>query len=203
MIENLFSTPLYKTNLNNESILNDLKNLHDKIKSEGKMQYHPDWQSHKLSDYTFKEHLIFEHDLREFHTEVENHLELYLRGMNYTKPVWYRLIECWMTEYGKGDFAHMHTHVPCDVSGVYYVKTPNQKGNGDIFFLNPNQMQNTYVYRHLGDRQWYNPKEGDLILFPSWIQHGVIPNKSEDDRVSIAFNWNFAREHDLDWHGLS
>jgi uncharacterized protein (TIGR02466 family) len=36
---------------------------------------------------------------------------------------------------------------------------------------------------------WYaEPKEGDLIMFPSWLRHYVEPSKSNEDRISIAFN---------------
>jgi uncharacterized protein (TIGR02466 family) len=32
-------------------------------------------------------------------------------------------------------------------------------------------------------------EESDLILFPSWLKHGVDPNlNKEEDRISISFN---------------
>ena len=37
----------------------------------------------------------------------------------------------------------------------------------------------------------YNAVEGLLIVFPSWLQHAVQPNMSEETRVSIAFNMGF------------
>ena len=33
-------------------------------------------------------------------------------------------------------------------------------------------------------------KPGDLIIFPSTINHWVEPNPSKDDRISLAFNWS-------------
>jgi len=32
------------------------------------------------------------------------------------------------------------------------------------------------------------PKEGQLILFPSWLYHSVEPHSTEGERISIAFN---------------
>ena len=32
------------------------------------------------------------------------------------------------------------------------------------------------------------PKEGDLYLFPSWAKHGVTPNTTKNNRISISFN---------------
>ena len=34
----------------------------------------------------------------------------------------------------------------------------------------------------------YQVKVGDLILFPSWLPHFVLPNTSEENRISISFN---------------
>ena len=32
------------------------------------------------------------------------------------------------------------------------------------------------------------PEDNKLILFPSWLEHDVEPSKSDEDRISIAFN---------------
>ena len=34
------------------------------------------------------------------------------------------------------------------------------------------------------------PTPGDLIIFPSTINHWVEPNPSKNDRISLAFNWS-------------
>jgi len=35
----------------------------------------------------------------------------------------------------------------------------------------------------------YEPKAGRLIMFPSWLMHCVDPNKSNDIRISVSFNF--------------
>jgi len=32
------------------------------------------------------------------------------------------------------------------------------------------------------------PKEGRLVLFPSWLTHRVSVNRTDEERISIAFN---------------
>ncbi len=32
------------------------------------------------------------------------------------------------------------------------------------------------------------PEEGRIYVFPDWLEHGVDENRSNADRVSIAFN---------------
>ena len=34
----------------------------------------------------------------------------------------------------------------------------------------------------------YKAREGTMLIFPSWLLHGVEMNMSEEDRVSISFN---------------
>lgn len=35
------------------------------------------------------------------------------------------------------------------------------------------------------------PEEGDMIIFPSWLSHEVLPTLGAAPRISIAFNMNF------------
>ena len=35
------------------------------------------------------------------------------------------------------------------------------------------------------------PKEGSLILFPSWFKHRVEPSQSQNSRISMSFNYTF------------
>jgi uncharacterized protein (TIGR02466 family) len=200
MIENLFSVPIYKVDLNNDIVQQQFENVYADLKNNNKLQYNDEWNSHKLSDITFEQNLINEYHLHEFRSEIAKHLEIYLSQIKFDKPSYWKIVECWMTEYSKGDFAHIHTHVPADVSGVYYVKS--NSNDGRVFFMDPNQQVNTFVYRHLGDRKFYTPKVGTLILFPSYLNHGVEPNRTDDERVSVAFNVHFMRDRDRSWKGV-
>tara|TARA_R110002020_G_scaffold115103_4_gene264760 strand:- start:496 stop:1152 length:657 start_codon:yes stop_codon:yes gene_type:complete len=37
----------------------------------------------------------------------------------------------------------------------------------------------------------FQPREGMMIIFPSWLLHYVEPNLCEDDRIAISFNISF------------
>ena len=32
------------------------------------------------------------------------------------------------------------------------------------------------------------PQENMLLMFPSWLEHDVEPNKSKKERIAISFN---------------
>ena len=35
----------------------------------------------------------------------------------------------------------------------------------------------------------YTPRAGTILMFPAWLWHEVQPNKSQDIRISISFNF--------------
>ena len=35
----------------------------------------------------------------------------------------------------------------------------------------------------------YEPIAGRIIMFPAWLWHEVKPNKSNDTRISVSFNF--------------
>lgn len=193
MIKNLFTTPIYQVKIDNKILHDRFIEVYDDLEAKGKFKYRADWMSHKLSDGDFQENLINIYQLDEFKKVIDEHLGHYLAGLEYHRPSWWKIVECWMTAYDKGDFAHLHTHMPSDISGVYYVRTSGNDGR--IFFMNPNQMVNTPMYRHIGDRTFIEPEDGMLILFPAWLNHGVEPNRTDDRRLSVAFNVNFWRDY--------
>ena len=48
---------------------------------------------------------------------------------------------------------------------------------------------------HLAHSVDYEPKENALIFFPSWLQHEVKINNSDEDRVILSFNINWREEN--------
>jgi uncharacterized protein (TIGR02466 family) len=87
-----------------------------------------------------------------------------------------------------------HVHPFCLMAGIYYIKLP--KDSGRLVFENPIQQHDFVMlpdtvkkFNSVNSGYWYaEPKEGDLIMFPSWLRHYVEPNNSNEDRISIAFN---------------
>ena len=76
---------------------------------------------------------------------------------------------------------HTHTDKGYDnstLSGILYLNTPPNSGN--LLFYNPLSVNNALPI---------TPEEKDLILFPSYIPHSVDINLSQEDRISLAFNF--------------
>ena len=88
---------------------------------------------------------------------------------------------------GGGNFTHVH---PSGwMSGVYYIQLP--KDNNVITFEDPRPARMMDFQRSclVSDEYFSHHVEvGDLILFPSWLPHFVLPNTSDENRISISFN---------------
>ena len=85
-----------------------------------------------------------------------------------------------------------HQHGNSTISGAYYVRAP--KNSGDIVFYDPRPAP-AYTYPIAVNPNLLNaqvngisPKEGALVLFPSYLDHSVNENLSNEERIVISFN---------------
>ncbi|MDX1976625.1 MAG: TIGR02466 family protein [Pseudanabaenaceae cyanobacterium bins.68] len=99
---------------------------------------------------------------------------------------------CWAIVNGKNASNVLHNHCNAYLSGVYYVKAPRNSGN--LYFHDPRVGAQMLVppYDKITpitlSKLIYQPSEGMLVIFPSWLWHGVEINQSEEERVSMSFN---------------
>jgi uncharacterized protein (TIGR02466 family) len=99
---------------------------------------------------------------------------------------------CWVIVNGKLASNSLHNHPNSILSGVYYLKTPENCGG--IYFNDPRPASQMLVPPVVDFNLWtfpkvsYKPHAGTMLLFPSWLLHGVEMNMSEELRVCISFN---------------
>ena len=98
----------------------------------------------------------------------------------------------WSNILKPGEMHSPHTHSNNIVSGVFYVDTPDN--TSAINFIDP-RPQTSVIQPHASkftkenSTIWSYPAVVNrMILFPSWLQHYVPINKSNKNRISIAFN---------------
>jgi uncharacterized protein (TIGR02466 family) len=100
----------------------------------------------------------------------------------------------WVNVMGRHAIHAPHIHPHAAVSGTYYVRVPPRAGN--IRFEDPRlAMMMAAPPRkksaRLENRSFVEvaPRPGMLLLWESWLRHGVEPNKSAQSRISISFNY--------------
>ena len=101
----------------------------------------------------------------------------------------------WANVNPPGSFNNRHMHPNSLWSGVYYVKTPENCGDLRIedpksvgLMVVPNK-KDYEIPTHSSREISHDPIAGRLIMFPSYLMHSVQPNKSNDIRISISFNF--------------
>ena len=108
----------------------------------------------------------------------------------------FEITACWANVNPKGSLNTSHTHPNNYLSGVYYVSVP--KGTGVIVFGDPREAAGAILPRvteynaYNGNEATFEIKAGRFILFPAYLRHGVPVNRSEEERVSIAYNIMFS-----------
>lgn len=101
--------------------------------------------------------------------------------------------EGWINVSGSGGFNTPHDHATCHLSGCYYVSQPQSADpdSGVIEFMSPIsgfRPRLPFSERMLPTNAKGRPKEGHILIFPSYLRHWVYPNVEAKERVSIAFN---------------
>ena len=106
-----------------------------------------------------------------------------------------RPANCWANVNPKYASNKIHDHANCLFSGVYYLQAPENSGN--LMFYDPREARTFYkpgvqnFTTYTADAVAHAPVAGLLLIFPSWLKHGVEPNLNDVDRVSISFNYVF------------
>lgn len=101
--------------------------------------------------------------------------------------------QAWVNISPPGAFNKVHHHPNSHFSGVYYVslKAPEC---GRIYFRDPRIAGKMLTYpasskvEFTSEETIMSPEEGRVYIFPSWLEHGVEVNRSQQDRISISFN---------------
>jgi len=99
------------------------------------------------------------------------------------------LLDSWMNVSSKYGYQNYHLHYDSTISGVYYYRTSGQDG-AIKFKPESAAYQDSRLIDQLNISKTitYQPSVGKLILFPSFLQHAVLMNMTEEDRISISFN---------------
>jgi uncharacterized protein (TIGR02466 family) len=118
------------------------------------------------------------------------HLEMDLQGKRLV------MSSFWINIMGTNAHHSFHLHPLSAISGTYYVKVPKDSGTFKIedpritcFMGSPprkasaREENQRYINLHC--------KPGEILLFESWLKHEVPANRSDEDRISVSFNYDW------------
>ena len=197
----IFATPVFKGSvpnseelnkhlLNNEVIQKNL--LHEKKNYHGKFS-----TSFNTHNYGNEDDIPHIERLSSFIIEGVKHYVS--ENTHPNEPIFPEDItieDLWFNSCKKGEYQEIHNHLLYrevdPLSFIYYLKLP-EGSNENTVFVNDNRKMENFFFPNLKLTQSiFTPhcKEGDFIIFPSFIEHYVRHNTSDEERITIAGNIN-------------
>ena len=106
-----------------------------------------------------------------------------------------KLGNMWANINPPGGYNKPHVHPNSLFSGVYYIKTPPNCGRlicqdprPGIQTCMPNRKKGKPP-KHLWRDIHLQPQNNRAIIFPAWLWHSVETNQSNEERISVSFNF--------------
>jgi hypothetical protein len=198
---NIISLPtayIYKYSVPNHQeikqiLLPKILNEYESNKHKKSYRWNPDSQSNITTNYSIRDSSLLSH---------QQQLDIVWNAMDAMFDVMYdensiirpsdevpiqsKLNSCWWNVYNEGDYVELHNHYHAGVSGFYILDLPDNQTNSTVF-----AYQNLYPLSSktsMTELRYYaeDAIEGDVLLFPSSLNHYVNPSKGR--KVSISFN---------------
>ncbi len=184
VIESLFPNPVYISHINRKFTEKELDFVNNQKNNctinEGNISTTDKYILNKIELKEINEFIKSQcHNYLDKVICPKNNIELYVTQswLNYTK---------------ENQYHHQHSHPNSIISGVFYFDC--NKENDKIKFLNTDYQQispeiNDSKFNLWNSTSWWFPVEtGQLIMFPSYIDHKVDNKKGNNIRISLAFN---------------
>jgi len=198
----LFGIPLFQTNLGALNILTKtwLMNLEYPYQRTGH-----DGTDEDLDEGSKGMYILEKAQLKNLKNQINDCIDYFTHEvLGIDDSVQFEISTSWANRYFGDEHVSKHSHLNSMISGVYYVET--SRSTSPIIFEKAYSYTNLFhgttspgFKKNLSNQFNANthviyPKPGDLLLFPSHLEHTVPESQSKDVRYSLAFNC-FARGH--------
>ena len=103
-----------------------------------------------------------------------------------------KLTNMWTTIYPQGAFVPEHVHSNSVFSGVFYAQA--EPHCGETVFHDPAWVAKTMCFPQANNtslvatKYRITPETGVMVIFPGWLPHRSLPNRSTGDRIIVSFN---------------
>jgi len=188
----LFATPLYRSKIRLDS------QLQQQVRSQ---EFVPFSTGNGLC--TGNHYLLDQEVFAGLRSEIMEHVRVYTRDLlAVADHIELYITNSWATCHKSGDHSQRHQHSNSLISGIVYIDVDALSGR--LRFFKPDNWANLWpgavdldssAYNIYNSKFWeIEPVNGDIVLFPSQLNHGVTASTSPRDRYVVAFNL-FARGH--------
>ena len=185
-IEQLFPTPIFIDIINNNDFVQVQQEIKTAISTIDQASLKNPWDDNVRTTFEHGKKRDFISSTPIFKQILRSKAIEYLRELRKPLPVTdINIVDSWVNFTGKGEYQNYHNHPLSDISGVYYYQSSLE--DGDIKFKSPSSALN-FSMLTANNHVSHKPLVGKLLLFPSYLEHAVMVNKTDNIRISISFN---------------
>ena len=129
---------------------------------------------------------------------LDKHVAAFCKDLNF--DLGDKKLKCgsfWINILPEGGMHASHIHPHSVISGTTYVSMP--KGTSALKLEDPRlammmhaPLRSKKAGQELQTFVYVKPEVGEVLLWESWLRHEVPMNMSEEERISISFNYEWA-----------
>jgi len=150
-------------------------------------------QSNDFNYFSNNFSVLEEESMSEISAVIHAHIRKYqleVCGMNLQD---FYITDSWIARTPPGGKHIIHNHPNSILSGTFYINVPQDSA---LLFYTEVEMFKTFKFWFDYSKETdYNRtitrvpvKTSDIVIFPSWLNHGVELNNSNQERIVIGFN---------------
>jgi uncharacterized protein (TIGR02466 family) len=191
MIKDIFPLKIYEAQFENYNLIK--QDAVDKVMPffENKEEAKHDLMRNSYSIANTVRDLHKRVDLSAIVEFMELHINTYWQQLGYSHRLNPYILHLWANNIPIGGNLESHHHNPNVMAGVFYLNASSDMGN--LRLENPLDLL-------LGRMPWENDfgpvnldhevsiNDGKLVLFPGWLKHRTLVNKTDNNRLVIGMN---------------
>ncbi len=176
-VYNMFTVPIVHYEIKNWDVAKN--RILRALPKEDKSQEEPN-NGGLFTDY-FKEAVAEKTELPDYADVVIDVIKPHLADFSSRRRI--EFTDMWYQKYYRGVSHPSHNHGHSGWSAIIYVEF-------DPEYHTPTEFYNPYLNPWNGNLERFVPpvKEGDMVIFPSTIQHEATANQSDVRRTIVSFN---------------
>ena len=198
----MFAIPLFQTHLGDLNIITKtwLKNLEYPYQRTGH-----DGTDEDLDEGSKGMYILDKPQLKNLRKQITDTIDYFVhQSLGIDDGIKFDITTSWANRYLNDELVIKHNHKNSMISGVYYIETTATTApivfeqawsHVNLFHSTTTPtFKQTHANEYNSSTHTIYPRTGDLLLFPSHLEHTVPASDSKDIRYSLAFNC-FARGH--------
>lgn len=187
-VHNCFSVPIYTYQFDGRLLEMIQQEITVAVKDSRSSMTSP-WPESVISTFKWEGDNNFLNKVPLLKDQVLEHYRFFLQQANSKVVPELNLTASFLNIITNQGFQYSHHHPDSVISGVYYHQVDDVSPS-QLVFENPNPVCD---FVDPTGSLWSNhasetPKNGKLVMFPSWLKHRVSLSHSEFERIAIAFN---------------